>query len=144
MYSNFILNLKSHIFPLLSTNATSIPFKYHKKICILLLGNLFQLISNLPIIYLPLFGHQWNPLPCSMSQNKALAYYLEINSNLFMNCLIFICLLLITNSTSTPVQYQKISCIVLLGKNYNLLLNWQSLILFLLSTNATPITFRYH
>ena len=58
------------MWPLMITNTTPIPDKYHKKSCILLPVNLFQLIYELTNIDVPLVDHQYNPHICSVSQTK--------------------------------------------------------------------------
>ena len=52
----------------MSINGPQIHVQYHKKSCTLLIGNLFQFISKLPIIYVSIDDHQCNPHPCSISQ----------------------------------------------------------------------------
>ena len=57
------MNLLAWICVLLSTNATPVPDQCHKTSCILLLGDIFQLISKLQSNDLPLNEHQCNPIP---------------------------------------------------------------------------------
>ena len=78
IYYNLFLNYQALIIILLITNATYTPVQYHKNICIVLLGNLSQLNSKLTCIHLPLFGHQCNPHPWSISQTSCI---LEFGNN---------------------------------------------------------------
>ena len=114
MYSNWFLKFQALMCPLTSTNSIPTNDQYHKTDCIFLLGISIQLISKLPGIYLPLDENQCNPRYLFSITKQAVSYCLEIYSNLLLNFQSFICPLLNTNATPTPVQYHKTSCILML------------------------------
>ena len=138
----WFLNCQSLICPLLSTNATPVLIQNHKTTCIFLPGNLFQLISKQPSIDLILVDQQWKPYPCSISQNNIYCTTWKCISILFINYLALIWPLLITTATPITVQYNKQAVLYCLEMYFNLFLNCQSLILFLLRINSTPISFQ--
>ena len=102
----------------------------------------FKLISKLPSIDFPLVEHQCNPHPYSISQTISIL----LLGNLFQ--LVFklssIDLLLVghhSNPHPCSVSQNKLFCTD--GKIVsNLFINWQVLIWYLLSTNATPSLFK--
>ena len=143
IFFNWIPTCQALICSLLSTDATPILAQCHKRSYIVLLGNVFQLMSKLTKNVLPLVDHQNNPHPCSISQKKRYLFTSEFIPMDFETVKHWCasCWAPMQNPRVFNITEQVIFYCLEICSNW--FLNCQALICLSLINNATPTPVKY-